>query len=185
MLNCFNRTGKDDPWCQQIDILFCVVSVALGLSLILNIVCCVSKCYQAGKMRYRSRGRQGSHQSLQQMAENPIYGNLNYTHPTADPASSLLGSSSLKDQKGVDSDSQYKSQDCYANLTLKAPRQQSGSSSPHIKYSVVVHLEEPERTDEENTPTVPSVSDLYASVQTQRTKTITTAASGEDYANHL
>lgn len=83
---------------------------------------------------------------------------------------------------------QSKTQDCYANLTLKAPRLQSGRSSPQIQYSDVVQLEEPpesEREDDSSTDPVSTMSDLYASVQTQRTKTIDPAVDGEGYANHL
>lgn len=83
---------------------------------------------------------------------------------------------------------QSKTQDCYANLTLKAPRLQSGRSSPQIQYSDVVQLEEPpesEREDDGSTDPVSTMSDLYASVQTQRTKTIDPAVDGEGYANHL
>lgn len=84
---------------------------------------------------------------------------------------------------------QLKTQDCYANLTLKAPRLHSGRSSPQIHYSDVVQLEElpleSEKEDESNIDALSTKSDLYASVQTQRTKTIDTADSEEGYANHL
>ena len=83
---------------------------------------------------------------------------------------------------------QSKTQECYANLSLKAPRLQSGRSSPQIQYSDVVHLEEPtesEKDDEGNTDALSTMSDLYASVQTQRAKTVDTADGGEGYANHL
>ena len=57
-------------------------------------------------------------------------------------------------------------------------------------YSDVVQLEtevapEPEKEDEGNTDVVSTMSDLYASVQTQRTKMFVSADTGEDYANHL
>lgn len=83
---------------------------------------------------------------------------------------------------------QSKTQDCYANLTLKPPRPHSGRTSPQIQYSDVVQLEElPEspKADEGNTDAVSTMSDLYASVQTQRTKAVNTADDGEGYANHL
>lgn len=82
---------------------------------------------------------------------------------------------------------QSKTQDCYANLTLKALKPQSGRSSPQVQYSDVVQLEEPSVSEKEegNTDAVSVMSDLYASVQTQRTKTVNTAENGEDYANHL
>lgn len=73
-------------------------------------------------------------------------------------------------------------------MSLKAPRPQSGRSSPQIQYSDVVHLEEStesEKDDEGNTDALSTMSDLYASVQTQRAKTVDTADGGEGYANHL
>lgn len=86
------------------------------------------------------------------------------------------------------SPSHSKTQDCYANLTVKAPRSQSGQVSSLTHYSDVVHLvelPESENEDEGNTDTVTTISDLYASVQSQRTKTVDTANSAEAYANHL
>lgn len=84
--------------------------------------------------------------------------------------------------------SQGKPQECYANLTLKAPRGQSGRSSPQIQYSDIIQVEEPpesEREDEGCAEGASIVSDLYASVKTQRIKTIDPAGDGEGYANHL
>lgn len=121
------------------------------------------------------------------MEENPIYGNISYMQTSM----TLLTKDDAPhswDQQRVISDSQSKTQDCYANLTLKAPRVQSGRSSPQIQYSDVVQLEEPprsEKEDEGNTDAVSTMSDLYASVQNQRTKTVDTADGGEGYANHL
>lgn len=135
------------------------------------------------------------------MEENPIYGNLNYTetsvdlYTAADPPQSSFNAASLRDQHRVNSAPQ--NQDCYANLNLKAPRVQSGRSSPQvqqiqqiqeIQYSDVMHLEvaaESEKEDDLITDDVSTMSDLYASVQTQRTKTIDTADGEEGYANHL
>ncbi|KAI3370243.1 hypothetical protein L3Q82_025018, partial [Scortum barcoo] len=104
-----------------------------------------------------------------------------------DPPQSSLSSSSLRiNQQRVNPDSQSKTQDCYANLTLKAPRLQSGHSLSQVQYSDVVQLEElpleSEKEDEGNTDTLSTMSDLYASVQTQRLKTVDTS---EGYANHL
>lgn len=82
---------------------------------------------------------------------------------------------------------QSKSQDCYANLALKPPRIQSGRNSPQIQYSDV-QLVDPsvsEKVDEGNAEAVSTMSDVYASVQTQRTKTVDSADNLEDYANHL
>lgn len=124
------------------------------------------------------------------MEDNPIYGNINFMQTSValfaevEPAQS----SSLRAQQRVSSESQSRNQDCYANLTLKAPRVQSGRSSPQIQYSDVVHLEGPtvesDKEDDGNIDAVSTLSDLYASVQTQRTKTID-ADSEEGYANHL
>ncbi|KAM7422311.1 hypothetical protein PAMA_010398 [Pampus argenteus] len=130
-------------------------------------------------------------QSTRHMEDNPIYGNLNFTQTgmTAftedEPAHSSLSSSSKRDEQRVNSDSQSKTQECYANLSLKTSRPLSGHRSPLIQYSDVVHLEESVKDDEDNTDAASTLSDLYASVQTQRTKTIDTAESGEGYANHI
>lgn len=123
--------------------------------------------------------------SPRHMEDNPIYGNINYMGTRVEPPQS-----SLRDQQRVTSDSQSKPQDCYANLTLKPPRPQSGRSSPQIQYSDVVQLDvavppESEKEDDGNTDGVSIMSDLYASVQTQQTKKVNTADTGEDYANHL
>lgn len=99
---------------------------------------------------------------------------------------------------------QATAQDCYANLALKPPATQSGRNSAQVMYSDVVHLEtlpEPAREElkeqqveegegeggqeADSTDVMSIVSDLYASVQTQRTKTIDPAVDGEAYANHL
>lgn len=85
---------------------------------------------------------------------------------------------------------QAQTQDCYANLTLKPPMPQSGRSYPQVQYSDVVHLEEAseptmEEGEGDSTDVLSTVSDLYASVQTQRTKNLDTAVEGEGYANHL
>lgn len=83
---------------------------------------------------------------------------------------------------------QSKNHDCYANLTLKGPRLQAGHSCPQIQYSDVVQLQEPlasEKEDDGNADAISTLSDLYASVQTQRTKTIDSADTEESYANHL
>ncbi|XP_005924792.1 signaling threshold-regulating transmembrane adapter 1 [Haplochromis burtoni] len=168
-----------------------VLSAALIISLAWNIFCCVSK-FGSGKWRCPLRRRQS--QSLRQMEENPIYGNLSYlqtsvTYLTEDnrPHSSL-SSSNGKYQRRVRSDLQSKNHDCYANLTLKGPRLQAGHSCPQIQYSDVMQLGEPpesEKEDDGNTDALSTVSDLYASVQTQRTKTIDSADNEEGYANHL
>ncbi|KAM7005959.1 signaling threshold-regulating transmembrane adapter 1-like [Tautogolabrus adspersus] len=156
-------------------LLFGIISIFLLLSLCMNIFCCVSKCC-SGKstcqpMKRRRRGPR-------QMEDNPIYGNLGHMQ------TNTVLFAETDPLRRVNSDSQ----DCYANLTLKPPRLQSGRSSPQIQFSDVVLLEEPlesEKEDEPSTDVVSTFSDLYASVQTQRTKTVHLADSGEEYANHL
>lgn len=84
--------------------------------------------------------------------------------------------------------SQGAPQECYANLTLKAPRVQSGHNSPQIQYSDIIQVQdlpESEREDEDCTEGASIVSDLYASVLTHRVKTVDSAGEGEGYANHL
>ncbi|TKS71478.1 SHP2-interacting transmembrane adapter protein [Collichthys lucidus] len=169
-----------DP--QTLYLIFGALGTMLLLSLFWNIFCCVSRC-SSGKCQGRNKRRHGP----RQMEENPIYGNISYMQTSmtlfteADPSHS-------RDQHRPNYASQPKTQDCYANLTLKAPRVQSGRSSPQIQYSDVVHLEETaesEKEDEGNTDAQSTVSDLYASVQNQRTKIVDTADTGEGYANHL
>uniref|UniRef100_UPI0037E71EA3 signaling threshold-regulating transmembrane adapter 1-like n=1 Tax=Semicossyphus pulcher TaxID=241346 RepID=UPI0037E71EA3 len=158
-----------------------VIGTILLLSICLNIFFCVSKCCSGtGMCQPRTRRRRGP----RQMEENPIYGNLGYMQ------TSMTLFTDADPLQGVNSVSQFKSQDCYANLTLKPPRLQSGRSSPQIQYSDVVLLEEPQQSEKEEeegsvTEAVSNMSDLYASVQTQRTKTVQPAIDGEEYANHL
>lgn len=171
---------------ENIQVLFWVISAMLVLSLFGNIFCCVKLCSGKGICKLRTRRRRGP----RQMEENPIYGNISFmqTSTTSFTGVDPQHSSSLRDQHRVNPDSQSKTQECYANLTLKPPRPQSGRSSPQIQYSDVVHLQEPpesEKEDEGNADAVSTMSDLYASVQNQRTKTVDTADSGEGYANHL
>ncbi|XP_018554536.1 T-cell receptor-associated transmembrane adapter 1 [Lates calcarifer] len=190
MSSCCNGTSPNGFLCSvnHVWMVFGAIGMVLFISLSWNIFCCVSKCY-SGKGTCRRR-----RQSPRQMEDNPIYGNISYTQTSmtlyteSDRPHSSLSSSSLRDQHRVNSNSQSKAQDCYANLTLKPPRPQSGRSSPQIQYSDVVQLEvqpESEKEDEGHTDTVSTMSDLYASVQTQRTKTVDLADTGEDYANHL
>ncbi|KAM3877890.1 uncharacterized protein ACN63O_000455 [Diretmus argenteus] len=117
---------------------------------------------------------------LTDMEDNPIYGNINYIQTRVDP---LQPPSSPSQQR-----SQSKNQDCYANLTLKAPKPLSARSSPKIHYSDVVDLMGPLETDREaagNADTASTISDLYASVQTQRSATLDTGGSADGYANHI
>ncbi|MEQ2182783.1 hypothetical protein GOODEAATRI_025822, partial [Goodea atripinnis] len=147
------------------------------------------------KGRYQCRKKQS--RSSRQMEDNPIYGNLSYmdasvgVYTDAATLHPSLSSSSLRNPQRVNPDSQSKNQECYANLTLKAPRPQSGRISPKIQFAVMGHSEEPEEPEEAETEdpintddAVSTMSDLYASVQTQRAKLVD-AVDGEDYANHL
>uniref|UniRef100_A0A087YEB5 Uncharacterized protein n=1 Tax=Poecilia formosa TaxID=48698 RepID=A0A087YEB5_POEFO len=129
--------------------------------------------------------------SSRQMEDNPIYGNLSYMDASRYSVCSCVYSHILKLFLFFVS-FQSKSQECYANLTLKAPRPQSGRISPQILVSDIVHLEEAEETGEAETEepvtiddAVSTMSDLYASVQTQRAKIVDTADGEEGYANHL
>ncbi|KAF7660656.1 hypothetical protein LDENG_00277040 [Lucifuga dentata] len=195
MVDCCNGTHPEGwrPFCAstELQILLGVVSAILLVSLCWNIFCCVAKCCPGKRtiLRPKIRRSRGS----RQMEENPIYGNIIYMEDSIavyrefDAAHLSLGS--LTDQQRVNSDSQFqdKNQDCYANLTLKAPKPPSGHSSPKIQYSDEVELEslEIEKETAENTDTISTLSDLYASVQTQRNKTINPVDSQDGYANHI
>nr|XP_033483586.1 uncharacterized protein LOC117257470 isoform X4 [Epinephelus lanceolatus] len=191
MESCCNgtREGGSAFFCKPLNVQLLIggIGAILVLSLFWNIFCCVSKCCSGeGRCKPRTRRRRSS----RQMEDNPIYGNISYmqTSMTLFTGADPQYASSVRDQHRVNSESQSKTQDCYANLTLKPPGPQSGRSSPQIQYSDVVHLEEQlesEKEDEGNADDLSTMSDLYASVQNQRTKTIDTADSGEGYANHL
>ncbi|XP_032405924.1 signaling threshold-regulating transmembrane adapter 1 isoform X1 [Xiphophorus hellerii] len=197
MKNCSDRTKTGDcDWLKSNahNIIY-VLCTVLALSLLFNIACCLSKIC-SGKGRCQCRKRRS--RSSRQMEDNPIYGNLSYMDANVavytDPAPlhSSLSSSSLRIAHRVHPDSQSKSQECYANLTLKPPRPQSGRISPQIQVSDIVHLEKPEEPEEEETEepvtiddAVSTMSDLYASVQTQRAKLVDSADGEEGYANHL
>ncbi|KAM7401921.1 hypothetical protein PAMP_017198 [Pampus punctatissimus] len=186
-----NNTNDPNIFCTmpavELKIVLGVIGAILVLSLSWNIFYCVSKCCSGKTCRPRTK----QSPSTRQMEDNPIYGNLNFTQTSMtvftedEPAHSSLSSSSKRDEQRVNSDSQSNTQDCYANLSLKTPQPLSGRRSPAIQYSDVVHLEESVKDDEDNTDAVSTLSDLYASVQTQRIKTIDTADSGEGYANHI
>ncbi|XP_042365778.1 uncharacterized protein LOC121960213 isoform X2 [Plectropomus leopardus] len=191
MGHCCNETHQNGQnlFCEPfyVQVLLGAISTILIFSLFWNIFCCASKC-RSGKGRCNPRTRR--RRSQRQMEDNPIYGNISYmqTSMTLFTGADSQLSSSERDHHRVSSDSQPKSQDCYANLTLKPPRLQSGRSSPQIQYSDVVHLEQPpesEKDDDGNMDALSCMSDLYASVQNQRTKTVDTVDSGEGYANHL
>ncbi|MED6266432.1 hypothetical protein CHARACLAT_002094 [Characodon lateralis] len=188
--NCPNTLEGD--WLKtQANLIVYVLSTVLVLSLLLNLFWCLSKVC-SGKGRYQCRKKQS--RNSRQMEDNPIYGNLSYmdasvgVYTDAATLHPSLSSSSLRNPQRVNPDSQSKNQECYANLTLKAPRPQSGRISPKIQLAVMGHSEEPEEAETEdpvNTDdAVSTMSDLYASVQTQRAKLVD-AVDGEDYANHL
>ncbi|MED6234795.1 hypothetical protein ATANTOWER_002291, partial [Ataeniobius toweri] len=190
------NTLEDDWLKTQANLIVYVLSTVLVLSLLLNLFWCLSKVC-SGKGRYQCRKKQSSSRSSRQMEDNPIYGNLSYMDASVGvytDAATLhlsMSSPSLRNPQRVNPDSQSKNQECYANLTLKAPRPQSGRISPKIQLAVMGHSEEPEEPEEAETEdpvntedAVSTMSDLYASVQTQRAKLVD-AVDGEDYANHL
>ncbi|XP_068599090.1 signaling threshold-regulating transmembrane adapter 1-like [Brachionichthys hirsutus] len=171
------RSSSCDPFPMQV--LFGVTCTLLVISLSWNIYWGVSRCSEKGTCQSKDRQRQ----SLRRMEENPIYGNLSYMQ-TSMPS---FTATDPPPASGVDSDSQP-NQDCYANLTLKAPRLQSVHSSPQTQYSDVFQLAKlPESPPdaEDSTEDVPPMSDLYASVQTQRSKVIVPSVGEQEYANHL
>ncbi|XP_004069186.1 uncharacterized protein LOC101155763 [Oryzias latipes] len=181
-------------------VVFWLLCAVLFLSIILNFICCIMKfssgketCAKVRKSFHQFGSRSG--RTSCQMEDNPIYGNLNYVQTSvavyteSELCCSSISPASLGNLQRVTSDPQSRNQDCYANLTLKAPRQKAECISPQLQFSQEAHLEEPtesEREDnEENTDAVSTVSDLYAAVQAQRAKTIDCADGREEYANHL
>ncbi|CAB1353919.1 unnamed protein product, partial [Coregonus sp. 'balchen'] len=170
-------------------ILLAVVCTMLVFSVCWIIICCIAtQCTDKGKI-FLPRFRRSLSLRVRDMEDNPIYGNISYTQTRDLP----LSSSSVRDRQ-VKSGSQApsKGQDCYANLTLKAPKLVSGRSSPQpqIKYSDVVTLQGPQEAEKvtvanNNADSVSVLSDLYASVQTDRTKTLDTADGNDGYANHV
>ncbi|KAF6735732.1 hypothetical protein FQA47_024848 [Oryzias melastigma] len=151
-------------------VVFYVLCVALGLSLIQNIITtfiCVS-----AKRKHKLKNREW--RTLREMEDNPIYGNLDQMETSEalytedEPIHASVGSIPSMNPQEVRSDSQ----DCYANLHLKA-KKQSKHSPPRNQDAGVVPLEEPEPTregdgDRVGTNAVSAVSDLYASVKNRR-----------------
>lgn len=160
--------------------LLAVISTMLVFSLCWNIFCCFTKRV-SGKKFFPSLRRST------RFEDNPIYGNISYTQARVDsPATSS------SDHQRVEHNSQLLlgGQDCYANLTLKATKPLSGCSSSKIQYSDVILLQgsalmESEKGAMSNTDTISVLSDLYASVPTDRTKTLDTGKCIEGYANHV
>lgn len=168
ILNVF--CGSPELWT-----LFVAVSAVMVFSLFWNIFCCYVKLSSDKGKTFLPRFRRSLSLRLRDMEDNPIYGNITYTQTRVDPP---ICPSSIRNSKGQD----------YANLTLKAPKPMSGRNSPKIEYSDVVTLQvsqEAEKMVEGNTDTVSILSDLYASVQTNRAKTLDTVEGNEDYANHV
>lgn len=197
--SCNNSTQTTvfDIFCGSYElwILLAVVSTMLVFSVCWIILCCVAThCTDKGKI-FLPRFRRSLSLRVRDMEDNPIYGNISYTQTRVELP---LGSTSVRDRP-IKSGSQVpsKRQDCYANLTLKAPKMVSGRSSPQpqIKYSDVVKLQGPQEAEKmamanNNADSVSVVSDLYvsdlyASVQIDRTKTLDTVDGNNGYANHV
>ncbi|KAJ8259560.1 hypothetical protein GJAV_G00170840 [Gymnothorax javanicus] len=185
-----NSTQKDQgPFHGSFELwlLLAIILTALVLSVCWNILCCLDRlCTDRGKT-FLPRFRRSLSLRLKDMEDNPIYGNISYTQTRVDlPATS----STTGDQKKMKTASQvsHKRQDCYANLQLKVPKPASGRSSPQIQYSDIVTLPRPQvgAEPEEEPATEPDstslLSDLYASVDSQRNKAI---ANNEEYANQI
>ncbi|XP_078803813.1 uncharacterized protein LOC144992211 [Oryzias latipes] len=160
---------------------FYVLCATYVISLILNITCMF--IYSSGKKQQRNRERK----LLREMEDNPIYENPEHMETNAvlfdenQPIQVSLSSLSSNNPQEVGSDSQ----DCYANLHVKA-KKQNKRRPPRNQDPGVVHLEEPESIregngDSVNTNAVVAVSDLYASVNNHRSH----AAIGKEFANHL
>ncbi|XP_028855113.1 uncharacterized protein LOC114801233 [Denticeps clupeoides] len=166
-------------------VLVAVVTSLLVLSLCWNILCCVgNRCADKGKV-FLPLFRRSISLKRREMEDNPIYGNITYTqstelvrHPTI-PHDPKRAKSTVKKLSNA--------RDCYANLTLKVPKPESGRGSPvaQIQYSDVVSV--PREQDVDTTTDIADntslLSDLYASVD-NKLKT-TALDSTEDYANHF
>uniref|UniRef100_A0A1A8A726 Uncharacterized protein n=1 Tax=Nothobranchius furzeri TaxID=105023 RepID=A0A1A8A726_NOTFU len=165
---------------------FCLLLIC---SLLQNLFFCLVKFCTVITRKRRIQLKKNQRQSSRQMEENPIYGNLSYTETNValyTEAADLyppVCSSSLRNPQ----DSQSTRQDCYANLTLKVPRPVSSHSVPHV-HSEEAPSEEPAEAESEdggNRDAVTTMTDVYASVQTQKSKTIDTVDGAKEYANHL
>ncbi|KAG7318752.1 hypothetical protein KOW79_017226 [Hemibagrus wyckioides] len=153
------------------------ITVLLLLSFCCNILCCVQKRLTAKGKMFLPRFRRSVSLKNREMEENPIYGNITYTQTHSD------------DKQEVETPEKLSSaRDCYANLSLKAPKPSaSGRSSPRstIQYSdVLVICEEQEEKTEEDKDSCSGFSDLYASVDAERIKS-KKEHSNEPYANHV
>ncbi|KAM9799400.1 uncharacterized protein ACBT44_015792 isoform 2-T2 [Syngnathus typhle] len=130
-------------------------------------------------------------QSVQQMSDNPIYGNVSCMQTSAtaiseiNPSRLTVSSSSLHDPLSPSPDSQPRSPDCYANLDLKSSKNKSACSSPLVEYSAVFQSDALGEKDKKNAHSDTTVMDVYASVQTKRTKTGDNADIAQYYANRV
>ncbi|XP_047664982.1 signaling threshold-regulating transmembrane adapter 1-like isoform X2 [Tachysurus fulvidraco] len=152
------------------------IAVLLLLSFCCNILCCVQKRLTAKGKRFLPRFRRSVSLKNREMEENPIYGNITYTHTHSD------------DKQEVESPGKLSSaRECYANLSLRAPKPSGGRVSPlsKIQYSdVLVICEDQEEKNEEDKDSCSGLSDLYASVDAERMKS-KKEHSNEPYANHV
>ncbi|XP_060765957.1 signaling threshold-regulating transmembrane adapter 1-like [Neoarius graeffei] len=154
------------------------VTVLLLLSFCCNVLCYVQKRLAAKGKRFLPRFRRSVSLKEREMEENPIYGNITYTNAHSD------------DKQEVESPTEpfSSARDCYANLSLKAPKPSApGRASPlsQIQYSDVLMIcEEPEEKNLEDKDSCSGFSDLYASVDAERVKS-KREHSNEPYANHV
>ncbi|XP_053529994.1 signaling threshold-regulating transmembrane adapter 1 [Ictalurus punctatus] len=154
------------------------IAVLLLLSFCCNILCCVQKRLTAKGKTFLPRFRRSVSLKNREMEENPIYGNITYTHSHNDD----------KQEVETPAEPLSSARDCYANLSLKAPKPSvSGRASPltKIQYSdVLVICEEPEEKMSEDKDSCSGLSDLYASVDAEHVKS-KKEESNEPYANHV
>ncbi|KAF4093733.1 hypothetical protein AMELA_G00005430 [Ameiurus melas] len=154
------------------------ITVLLLLSFCCNILCCVQKRFTAKGKRFLPRFRRSVSLKNREMEENPIYGNITYTHSHSDD----------KQEVETPAEPLSSARDCYANLSLKAPKPPvSGRGSPltKIQYSdVLVICEELEEKISEDKDSCSGLSDLYASVDAERVKS-KKEESNEPYANNV
>ncbi|KAL4624327.1 signaling threshold-regulating transmembrane adapter 1 [Arapaima gigas] len=165
-----------------------VVSAALLLCGGWNLLSFIAgHCTDGGK-KFLPRFRRSLSLRLKDMEENPIYGNITYTSARTDAPPP--GASGAADQPFPKKQGHSRQHDCYANLKLKTPKTSSARSSPNIQYSDVVTL--PRTTEgtgegpSSDSDAVSLRSDLYASVDHERNKTIgNDKDKDKDYANHV
>ncbi|KAG9260430.1 signaling threshold-regulating transmembrane adapter 1 isoform X2 [Astyanax mexicanus] len=181
-MNCSGQTSGFGVLCgsHALWVLFGVVSGVLVFSLCWNILCCVQKHWAARGKAFLPRFRRSISLKRSEMEDNPIYGNITYTH-----------SRDHSEERPARAFSAGR--ECYANLTLKVPKVPSGRSSPapQIQYSDVMTVNqdpvEPEPDGEEDPiekDTCSMISELYASVDAEHIKT-KKQDNNEPYANHV